>query len=187
MGIWGQIYPICWRLWSSARDDFDLVCLAKWNQYINIRYLAASDVLPIKHHHSKWREFPKCPSHKHNHGGVFQKCSDSCYVDIKAVNSKLTFSSMRARSLELLVWVCIGPRQGNQGPFETSLAKQKTASAFRYCKACFTWKAFFKSGMIMPCRNGWCTVFALAYQGISRYLVMGRVTKSAFGFSHLQV
>lgn len=49
-GIWGQIHPVCWRLWSYASDDFDPLCLAKWNQYVNLRRPATSDVLPMKHH-----------------------------------------------------------------------------------------------------------------------------------------
>lgn len=96
--------------------------------------------------------------------GIFQKCSDSYCVDIKAVNSRLAFSSVWAQALELLVWVCIGSRHRNQGPFETSLAKHKAVSAFRYCEERFTRKAFFKSGTIIPCRNSrvmYCICFGI--------------------------
>lgn len=96
VGIWDQIYPVCWRLWSSARDDFDPVCLAKWNQYVNVRHPATSDVLPLKWHHSKWLEFPQCPSHKRDQGGYFKSVLLLAMLMLKQWTANRLFLSMRA-------------------------------------------------------------------------------------------
>lgn len=180
MGIWGQIYPVCWRLWSSARDDFDPVCLAKWNQYVNIRHPATSDVLPIKPHHSRWLEFPKCPSHRCDRGGYFKNALILATFMFKQWTTNWYFHQWGLKPGSC--WckqACISPGHRRPRAIWSILTKRcRTESWFciQVMQSMFHLKRWFvvfwlvvfffflKSGVRMTCRNYriiYCVCFGL--------------------------